>query len=204
MELIEKICKRTAYAAALVMGFGAAQAIAADPDTVTIKFDDGEGITGTLVEASAQSVRLDTLMGVVTIPADGVACIGAACPEALRLDYEEAPLILTSLDGATRVTGDLLEVVGEQYVIATELGEMRIDFNKVTCEGQACLPYEESAKPAAAAKFGGAVVLTKGTATVEGTLTGIESDAYLVDVENLGNMRVSLDFECAGEGCPQG
>lgn len=182
--------------APLILTCGVA-ANAQPANTVTIKFDDGDGISGELLEASDTSLRLNTLSGAITIPKVGVTCIGAACPDDIRLDVTEAPVLLTAHDGTTRIGGALLGVENGQYVLATDLGEIRVDLTAATCEGEACPDQPEPPQ------FGGLVTLTNGTTSVEGTLTGFDDEGYLVEVKGLGALRVAKDFTCAGEGCPQ-
>lgn len=171
--------------------------VAQSPNTVTIKYDDGDGITGVLIEATDDSVRIDTLMGAVTIPFQGVSCIGVVCPDAIRLEVATAPVVLSTKDGTATLAGDLIGIEDGQYILATDLGELLIDTDQVRCEGEAC-PVVETAPV-----FGGQVVLTTGTTSIEGVLSGLEDDAYIVEVELLGALRVTRDASCAGEGCPQ-
>lgn len=174
--------------------------IGAPERTVTIRFEfGGDGITGELISFEDNKLRIETTVGAITIPAEDVSCIGAACPESLRLAVEESPIVLTSLDGQITLSGDLLEVVGNEYVVATAAGELRIETDKVTCQGEGCIV--EVSAPA----FGGPVVLTNGATEISGNLVGVDETSYLVEVENLGAIRVQLDsFTCTGEGCPAG
>lgn len=185
-------------AIAAVMALCATQMIAQTASTVTINFDDGEGITGDIVESSETSIKLDTIMGVVTIPMEGVTCIGTACPDAIRLVIEDAPVRLVALDSSAWISGNFIEIDDAQYVLATETGEVRIDTAKVTCEGAGC------PETADAFVFGGPVSLTNGSTTIDGKLFGLEADSYLIESETFGELRVSRDFSCTGDGCPQG
>lgn len=45
---------------------------------------------------------------------------------------------LKSFDGFTQLRGKLIDFTGEQYVIETALGQLRIDALQVECEGEAC------------------------------------------------------------------
>lgn len=190
--------RATVYAS-LIAICGAATA--QSPDTVTIKYDDGDGITGELIEATETNVRLNTIMGAVTIPFEGVTCIGNACPEAIRYVAEDAPVVLTATEGSTQVSGNLIGIEAGQYVMATEVGELRIDVDMATCEGAAC--------PAAAGNDDQdqpdpKVVLVHGTTTIEGSLIGLEEDAYIIEVELIGQVRVDREAECTGVACPTG
>ena len=167
-------------------------------NTVTIIFDDSEGITGELLSFSDSTLRIQSSVGAITIPADDVSCIGAACPEELRLEIAAAPIVLTSIDGGVPLAGDLIEVSNNQYVVATAAGELRIEIDKVNCQGEGCVTQVSG--PA----FGGPVVLSNGATEISGTLVGIDENSYLVEVENLGAIRVQLDtFTCNGPGCPE-
>ncbi|MGF1554163.1 MAG: substrate-binding domain-containing protein [Paracoccaceae bacterium] len=50
----------------------------------------------------------------------------------------EGPVTLTSTDGATSLSGELVEFDGSTYVVATALGRLTIDAGQVTCEGEGC------------------------------------------------------------------
>lgn len=50
---------------------------------------------------------------------------------------------LQSADGATSVTGDLVDFTGDVYVVKTSTGEMEISAAEVTCEGAGC-PSEDA------------------------------------------------------------
>ena len=196
MNLFEKVTVKRVLQTGVFLLASSVSVFAQSADTVTIKFDDGDGITGELIEATNTDIRLNTLMGAVTIPIDGVTCIGAVCPEAIRFKTDEAPISLTANDGTVRIVGNFLKIVDGQYVLATEVGELRLSTVGVACEGEACPEIEVEVE------FGGAVVLVNGTTEIKGILTGIEDDAYLVDVDGLGVMRVSSTFTCTGDGCP--
>ncbi|MEM9247705.1 MAG: phosphate ABC transporter substrate-binding/OmpA family protein [Pseudomonadota bacterium] len=49
---------------------------------------------------------------------------------------------LKSADGTVNLTGDFIEFVDDNYVIATPLGELRISAQRVRCEGAACPTFE--------------------------------------------------------------
>ena len=178
-----------AAAMALTASTGVAQA----QETVTIKFDDGDGVTGELVQFSNDLFKIKTVIGQVTIPAEGVFCIGAACPESTRLEIAPSPITLTSTNGDVTISGNLIEIANDQYVIATSAGELKINIGDVTCEGEGCVSHS----------LGGFVTLSSGTTAIEGILVGLAEDAYLVDVETMGTVRVKIEqFQCSGPGCP--
>ena len=178
---------------AAAMALTASTGVAQTQETVTIKFDDGDGVTGELVEFSNGLFKIKTVIGQVTIPAEDVFCIGAACPESTRLEIASSPITLTSSDGEATVSGNLIEIADDQYVLATSAGELRVNTGDVTCEGEGCVSHS----------LGGFVTLNSGAATIEGILVGLAEDAYLVDVEAMGTIRVNIEqFQCSGPGCP--
>ncbi|MEJ8560158.1 hypothetical protein QTO30_02140 [Yoonia sp. GPGPB17] len=181
-------------AACIVCG---TSAFAQDSETVTLKFYDGDGISGELIEANDQFVMLRSSIGMVTIPVEGVSCIGQACPEAMRFVPVGPTLTFTTTDGSVEVMGQLIEISNDQYVIATNLGELRINVDGAICSGDGC--PDVGSQPT----FGGDVILTNGATVIEGKLIGIEGAAYLVEVPTMGAIRVDSGvFECAGASCP--
>ena len=154
-------------------------------------------LTGEVTDVTDTTIRRNTSDGAVTIPLAGVTCIGAACPEAVRQNIEDLPkVVLSTPDGSVKLAGSLLEIADDQYVLATEAGEMRLNISDVNCEGDACQDAQ------ADFAFGGPVVLESDAAVVEGILTGLDEDSYFVEVDVLGSLRVSRDFACSGTGCP--
>jgi len=164
---------------------------------VTLRSGDGDGITGEVVELAETTIQIRTTVGSFTIPLAGVTCTGAACPDITREDSSSLPVIvLSARDGSAQFIGNLLEVVDQQYVLATEAGEVRFNVADVNCAGEACLSEQD------AFQFGGPVTLASGAAAYEGILTGLDDNYYFVDVNVLGALRVSRDYACNGDGCP--
>jgi hypothetical protein len=167
--------------------------MAQNANQVTLKFDDGTGISGELLEFTNDTFRIQAHVGLIVIPADGVFCIGAACPEGTHLQIESAAVTLISLDGTQQLSGDVIEVVNGEYVLATDFGEVRVSTDLVKCEGVGCVDSEISKE----------VVLSDGSVTLEGTLLELKDGAYIIDVKALGQIRVDANqFECSGEACP--
>jgi hypothetical protein len=130
---------------------------------------------------------------------EGLACVGAACPEGTHIELTGEPIVLTSKQGDVSLTGHLIEIVDDHYVLATDIGEMKIAIASVNCEGESCVAQEEE-EPFA---FGGNVTLIGGTARLEGVLTDLVDGAYVIDTANMGMLRVSTDtYTCEGDGCP--
>ncbi|WP_156788502.1 hypothetical protein [Roseobacter sp. CCS2] len=175
----------------------AGSAVAQEARMVTLKYDDGDGISGELIEANDQVVLLKGSVGLVTIPVEGLSCIGQACPAAMRFVSTGPQLTFTTTDGSVAVTGQLIEIANDQYVLATNLGELRLNVDGAICSGDGC-PLTGSQS-----QFGGDVVLTNGATAIEGKLVGVEDGSYIMEVPNMGAIRVNAAlFDCSGESCP--
>ncbi len=177
--------------------FLATPSLAQDSNQVTLKYDDGNGVSGELIEFANDVFRIQASVGVIAIPAQEVSCIGAACPEGTEPESEQGlgPVTLTTRDGQTKISGDLIEFVDGYYLIATELGEMRINADQVTCQGPGC--GENEASPAKT------VLLVNGDLKVQAELLGFEDNFYIVEIEQIGEVRVDANtFECRGDACP--
>ena len=169
--------------------------VAQSTNQITLKYDDGSGVSGELVEFSNGIFRVQASVGLIAIPAQDVSCIGVACPEGTALEVPPAPVTLTALDGTFNVSGNVIDFVDDEYVLATDIGEIRISASLATCEGVGCV-----APPPPVSRD---VSLVSGTTTIEGELVRVEDGAYIVDVDQLGQMRVDAStFECRGDACP--
>ncbi|MEM6489264.1 MAG: phosphate ABC transporter substrate-binding/OmpA family protein [Pseudomonadota bacterium] len=73
-----------------------------------------------------------------------VLAAALAAPFALAgpASAQESTVTLRSLDGATALTGQLVEFDGSSYRLRTSLGTLAIDAGQVTCEGAGC-PVDE-------------------------------------------------------------
>lgn len=107
---------------------------------VELTYDDGPGVVGELIEYNDGKYRLQTSVGEITVPDDGVLCKGAACP---AKEPNQAQVIhVSSLDGATVMSGELLEVKDGKYVLSTVVGVIEIDIDLVNCQGDGCIDLE--------------------------------------------------------------
>ena len=182
-------------AAALAAG---APASAQNEGDITLRFASGQdSMSGQLIKFEDNRFTLDSTIGVVVIPAEGVTCIGATCPEGTELVIEAAKVELTSKDNTVTIKGDLIEIDGTDYVIATSVGEQRVPIDLVNCEGEGCITHE------AADITPGDVVLKSDSITLTGTLTGYENGSFVLMEPKMGEIRVSAKmFTCEGESCP--
>ncbi len=169
-----------------------------DVNDVTLRFANGQdSISGTLTDFRDGKFFLDATIGLVAIPVDGVSCIGNACPEETRLEIENAGVVLTSKDGSASISGDLIEIVDGEYLLATAFGEQRIAVDRVDCKGEGCIAVPESppADPS--------VELTNGEVTLQGNLLGFDDGIFILDDRVMGEIRVrASEFECRGAACP--
>ena len=146
---------------------------------VTVEFDGQDSLTGMILASTVDTIRILTpAMGIVTIPAEGATCIGAACPSAAHVSSAEATIQLTNSPEVSAPAAEPLEIKYKEYLIASD---------------------ESAYKPPL---LGGQVTLKQGDVTVEGRLTGLEPDAYILEVANFGAMRVPATYECIGTRCP--
>lgn len=173
----------------------ATSGMAQGTNQITLKYDDGSGVSGELIEYTGDIFRIQASIGLIAIAAQDVSCIGVACPEGTALEVPSAPVTLTSLDGSLRVSGNVIEVSEGAYIVATDLGEMRIEANLVSCEGAGCVVMQ---KP-----LDRTVILENGTTKIEGKLLQFEGGNYVINVDQLGELRVNgQTFVCRGVACP--
>ncbi len=162
---------------------------------ITLNYDDGSGVSGELVAFSDGLFRIQASVGLLTIPAADVACVGAACPEGTTQETSTTAVTLIVDDGTVRISGDLMEFSNGEYVVATKLGEIRISADIAECTGVGCALAVPPADPR--------LVLTNGGTTIAGILRAFEDGAYILDVDQIGRMRIPAEgFTCEGEACP--
>lgn len=167
-------------------------------DDVTLRFANGQdSISGTLTDFKDGKFFMQASIGLVVIPTDGVFCVGDACPEETRLQVADAQIVLTSKTGNVTMTGDLIEIENDEYVLATAFGVQRIAAGLVNCEGAACVSVPANLP------VDNTVELTNGGITLKGILMGFQDDSYILKDEVMGEIRVkATQFQCSGAGCP--
>jgi len=109
------------------------------PALVELTYDDGVGISGELLDFANGKYRLKTSVGIVTIPDEGVACNGSACPDKGTPANSFKGIKLISLDKSTVLTGELVEIRDGLYVVSTSVGIVEIEMALVECEGKGCI-----------------------------------------------------------------
>lgn len=166
---------------------------------VTLTYDDGTGVTGELIRFEDGKFFVQASVGLVAIDVADVVCAGAACPEGTAAEAEVADLpkqvTLKSLDGQLTISGDMVDFVDGKYVVSNPAGELRVDAAQVTCEGEGCIEPD--------APVSNEVVLVNGTTTIPGKLLGFEDGTYIVETQQLGQVRIDASvFACEGAACP--
>ena len=189
--------RRLRIAAPALCVLVASNAFAQSTNQVSLRFnDEGESITGELLEYTNGNFRIQSSIGSVTIPGDDVSCIGDACPAGTKAETTGPLLKLTSPDGSITVSGNLIEIKDESYILATSFGELAVEFGSVICEGDGCI--EEVDTPADTT-----VVLRSGATEIHGELLGFDDDSYLIQSDIHGEVRIKRNaFSCEGEACP--
>ena len=223
---MKKISKYKSGALLSVAGFVlAAQApTIAFADPITLQSADGGlSFEGEFVEFVDGHYILETQLGPIRIGAANVTCSGAACPDLSNLVIEEpvqaespaAPVvggrvILKSFDSALQFEGELVGIENGNYVLRTNLGDMRVATNTVTCEGPNCPDIsvtslvEPVVAPATTEPESKDVTLQSfnGDLQFVGELLGVENGKYVIQT-NLGELRVvASTVECIGAACP--
>ncbi|MEO0915165.1 MAG: hypothetical protein AAFY59_19625 [Pseudomonadota bacterium] len=104
--------------------------------------------------------------------------------------------------GDFSITGTLMRVENETYVIATSIGTLRIATDAVTCAGAAC-PDEPDVSIYANARLGEPVALKGASLMISGTLKAFENQTYTVETK-IGDMTIpAMGVACEGPGCPE-
>lgn len=166
---------------------------------VTLSFADGQdNLSGRLVEFKDDKYFIETAVGLVAIPSDGVSCDGINCPNVQAAKPEDAKVIVKAKDGSFTFAGELTEIDDDTYVLDTVVGVQRIPVKLVDCEGQLC-PEPSILK----LSINRIVELTNGKITLKGELLAYENEIYTLNDQKMGKVQVgAIAFDCFGESCP--
>lgn len=165
---------------------------------VTLHFANGQAsLSGTLKDFRNGRYFLESSIGLVAIPEDGAVCEGSACPQAAAPEPENRNVVLEAPDGSLYLSGELITIENNAYVIRTVFGVQRIPTRLVACTGPAC-PSAAPAQP-----DDRIIELSNGRTTLRGELLGFDGKIYNLDEETMGNIYVNATgFECEGASCP--
>lgn len=186
---------------------------------VVLQSNDGElKFVGDLVDYKDGKYILNTNLGKIAIGAEGVVCEGAACPvieapvaeASAPVDFKGGPVSLQSFDGALQFEGDLIAIENGNYVVRTQLGDLQVPTESVTCVGDGCPsvvveslePTEEETIPVTADNPEVTLTSFDGNLKFVGDLLSVENGKYVIRT-NLGELRVSAStVSCEGAACP--
>ncbi|WP_298907471.1 phosphate ABC transporter substrate-binding/OmpA family protein [uncultured Aliiroseovarius sp.] len=216
---IKRFLKTTTILGALQLP---AVAFASD---VTLQSADGTlKFVGELIEFKDGKYILNTNLGNIAIGADGVVCEGDACPvleepatkvasaDSTPADFKGGPVSLQSFDGALKFEGNLIAIENGNYIVRTQLGDLQIATNSVTCVGGGCPQVvveslEQAETIPENIKINAddpRVTLTSfdGNLKFVGDLVEVTNGKYVIKT-NLGELRVSAStVKCEGPACP--
>ncbi len=122
----------------------------------------------------------------LTGPKASLSCAVATCALFVGSPAvaQDSQVLLLSSDGTINIEGDLISVTDGYYLIQTNLGDLRVGFDRVSCQGAAC---PESQKLQADVTIAGSDVLAEGLmplllggyATARGAEITIENDTVV-------------------------
>ena len=192
---------------------------------VTLQSSDGTlKFVGELIEFKDGKYILSTNLGNIAIGADGVVCEGDACPvleepatdvaaaDSTPADFKGGPVSLQSFDGALKFEGNLIAIENGNYIVRTQLGDLQIATDSVTCVGGGCPQVvveslEQTETVPENIKIDAddpRVTLTSfdGNLKFVGDLVEVTNGKYVIKT-NLGELRVSAStVKCEGPACP--
>lgn len=175
----------------------ATAASATEDMLVQIKYGDGDGLSGLLIAKDETSIRVATeFMGIVTVPVAGSSCIGAGCPESMRVApvVEDVQIGSDDLDISKIEDADKLAL--NRQSPTPDLAGLQQRSKLVSCQGAGCF------KTLFPSNIAQPVMLKRGSITVEGVLSGFEPGAYILSTAQMGEVRVASTYECIGQSCP--
>lgn len=165
--------------------------------SVTLQFNDGDTLSGVLLDQSETEYQLQTSVGTILVPSADVECIGAACPDSTTVTSNVGGEVrLETLDGSSVIFGQLLELTASEFVVSTAIGDLRVDRSTVTCRGDGC-------PKATLPGIGQTVTMVGQGVRVEGVLADYNPHYFVVTTPTFGDVNFSsLEFSCEGQGCP--
>lgn len=193
-------------------------------DNVTLQSTDGTlKFSGDLLEFNDGKYILQTNLGKIAIGAEGVTCEGSGCPStapetqtstanAAQAEFKSGPVSLQSFDGALKFEGQLIAIQDGNYVLRTQLGDVKIAANTVTCVGDSCpsvdveslVEADQGQSTESTEPDDPRVVLTSfdGNVQFEGDLVEVKNGKYILNTK-IGEMRILVSsVECKGPTCP--
>lgn len=132
------------------------------------------------------------------------ACaIGLAVLILSQATAQTVNVTLSANDGDMAVSGKLLEATPTAYVVATPIGALSFAPDTVTCTSRACpVPRGSVAQDIPEQMRRITLSSLDGQIKIEGRLEGVSQDAFYVEVQGLGQIRVSqTGLRCSGPGC---
>lgn len=100
--------------------------------------------------------------------------------------------VLTSKDGTTSITGDLIAIEDEIYVLEISAGLQRFPVSLVDCEGPGCIPQPDRT-----------VELVGQNLSIVGEQLSFENNVHFIQEPVIGEIGLNASlFECRGAACP--
>ncbi|MCV2880418.1 phosphate ABC transporter substrate-binding/OmpA family protein [Actibacterium sp. XHP0104] len=191
---------------------------------ITLQSTDGTlKFVGEFIDFQDDHYIIKTNLGNISIGSAGVTCAGDACPDlaaaeaqpaaqpAAPAEFVSGPVTLQSFDGALKFEGELIAITDGNYIVRTQLGDLQIQTNSVTCEGEPCPKVdvaslepaqEEELKPRDVDDIRVTLTSFDGDLKFVGDLVDITNGKYVIRT-NLGELRVSAStVSCEGPACP--
>lgn len=112
---------------------------------------------------------------------------------------QDRQVTLQSINGTSSVSGVLISVDDQAFVLRTRAGDLAISADAVRCLGAAC------PTPAPVFVIGETVALTShdGSVNVSGTLIAVDDSQFVIDAGLLGQLELDRALvTCDGAGCP--
>lgn len=140
--------KRSVLASLLALSFAGLATNASGEISRQIELvnaDDNVRIVGDYVGLIEGAYVIDTDLGELLVATDQVTCIGSACPESTEV-HSARFVVLEARDRSTTIRGSLVSFDDGVYVVATRIGEIRMDTGQVNCIAGDCPDVDYSQK----------------------------------------------------------